>query len=116
MWRGGTQVQGVSIMERKSRRKGNACDKTTKDVPTEGASIPCKEKGTGRRKIVEEDRGRRGSMYDQATRSTARMEEEFNRRVKKEGRGALQKRYPRRGMTIRIGIVHKGNNSDICRV
>jgi len=49
-------------------------------------------------------------------RSAARMEEEFNRRVKKEGRRALWKRYPRKSTTIRIGIVHKGNDSNICRV
>ena len=55
-------------------------------------------------------------MHGQATRSAARIKKEFNRRVKEEGRGALWKRYPRRSMTIRIGIVHKGNDSDICRV
>ena len=55
-------------------------------------------------------------MRGQVTRSTARIEEKFNRRVKKEGRGALWKRRPRRSVTIRIGMVHKGNNSDICRV
>jgi len=33
-------------------------------------------------------------------RSTARMEEELSRRVKKESRGALQKRYPGRGIII----------------
>jgi len=49
-------------------------------------------------------------------RSTARMEEEFNKRVKEKGRGALWKRRPRRDMIIRIGMVHKGNDSDICRV
>ena len=55
-------------------------------------------------------------MRSQVMISTARMEEKFNRRVKKEGRGVLWKRCPRRSVTIRIGIVHKGNNSDICRV
>jgi len=55
-------------------------------------------------------------LHGQATRSAARMKEKFNRRVKEESRGALWKRCPRRSATIRIGIVHKGNDSDICRV
>jgi len=102
-------------MERKSRREGGACSKATKGTPTEGVGIPCKEKGVGRRKKVEKGGGRRDNVHGQATRSTARMEEEFNKRVKEESRGALWKRRPRRGMTIRIGIVHKGNDSDICK-
>jgi len=53
-------------------------------------------------------------MHGQVMRSAVRMEEEFSRRVKKEGRGALRKRYPRRGMIIRIWMVYKGNDSDIC--
>jgi len=103
-------------MERKSRRKDGTYDKATEDAPTEGASIPYKGKGTGKRKKVEEGGGRRGCARGQATRSTARIEEEFNRRVKKESRGVLWKRHPKRGTTIRIGMVHKRNDSDICRV
>ena len=96
-------MQSVSIMEEEgmSGRK---------------ASTPCKGKSTEDREKVEEGRGRKGSVHGQAMRSAARIEEEFNRRVKKEGRGALWKRRPRRDMIIRIGMVHKGNDSDICRV
>jgi len=32
-------------------------------------------------------------MHGQATRSTARIEEEFGKRVKEESRGALWQRY-----------------------
>ena len=80
------------------------------------ASMPCKGKSTGDKEKVEKGRERKGGMHGQAMRSAARMEEEFNRRVKKESRGALWERRPRRGAIIRIGMVHKGNNSDICRV
>ena len=106
----------MSIIKRKSKRKGGVYSKATKGTPTERAGTSCKEKGTERRKKVKEGRERRGSVHGQATRSAARIEEEFNRRVKEEGRGALWKRHPRRDVTIRIGMVHKGNDSDICRV
>ena len=53
------------------------------------ASVPCKGKSTGDKEKVEEGRERKGGMHGQAMRSAARMEEEFNRRVKKEDRGAL---------------------------
>jgi len=76
-------------MKRKSKRKGDMCGKATKSTSTEGAGAPCKRKGTGKRKKVKESGGRRGSARGQATRSTTRIEEEFNRRVKKEGRGVL---------------------------
>ena len=69
--------------------KGGTCSKTAKGTLTEEASMPCKGRSTGRRKIVEEDRGRGSSICDQATRSTARMEEEFSRGVEEESRGVL---------------------------
>jgi len=80
------------------------------------AGVPCKGKSAGDREEVKKSRGKKSNMHGQATRSTARIEKEFNKRVKEEGRGALWKRYPRRGMIIRIGMVHKRNNSDICKV
>jgi len=52
--------------------KGGACGEATKGTPTEGAGAPCKGKSTGRRKKVEEDRGRRSGMCGQAMRSAAR--------------------------------------------
>ena len=100
--------------ERKSRKKGSTCGKTTKSTPTKGAGAPCKGKGIGRRKKVEKGRERRGSIHGQAMRSAVRMEKEFSRRVKKEGRGALWKRYSRRGIIIRIWMVYKENDSNIC--
>jgi len=103
VWRGRAQMQRVSVIEEEeiSRRR---------------AGVLYKGKSIGDREKVEEGRERKGGMHSQAMRSAARMEEEFNRRVKEEGRGALWERRPRRGAIIRIGIVHKGNDSDICRV
>jgi len=42
-----------------------------------------------RRKKVEESKERRGGMHGQATRSIARVEEEFSRRAKEKSRGTL---------------------------
>jgi len=62
---------------------------STKGIPTEGASTPCKGKGAGKRKKVEESRGKRDSAHGQAIRSAAKVEKEFGGRVEKESRGAL---------------------------
>jgi len=94
-------------------RKGGVCGKATKGAPIEEASMPCKGKGTGSRKKVEESRRGRGSMRGQATRSAARVEEELSRRAKKKSRGTLWKRCPRRGAIIRTRIVYKGSSSVI---
>jgi len=68
----------VSVIE--EGRKGSMCDKVTKGAP-------CKGKGIGRRKKVEEDRERRSSMRGQATKSTARD----RRSVEKESSDRDQK-------------------------
>jgi len=103
VWRGRAQMQRVSVMEEE-------------EMSGRRAGMPCKGKSAGDREKVEEGREKKGGMHGQAMRSAARMEEEFNRRVKEEGRGTLWKRRPRRGAIIRIGMVHKRNDSDICRV
>jgi len=54
------------------KRKDSTCGKTTKGAPIGGAGVPCKGKGTERRKKIEENRERRGGVCGQATRSTAR--------------------------------------------
>jgi len=43
-------------------------------------------------------------------RSTARIEE-LSRRAKEESRGALRKRYPRKGAIIRDRVNDSGSNS-----
>jgi len=60
----------VSIIGEKE--KGGVCSKATKSAPTERASVPCKGKSVGRRKKVEEDRGKRSSVRGQATKSAAK--------------------------------------------
>ena len=77
----------MPIIEEKG--KGGVCGKATKGTPTEGASMPCKGKSTGRRKKVKESKGRRGSMYGQAMRSAARVEEELSKRAKEKSRRTL---------------------------
>jgi len=74
---------------------------------------PCKGKGTGRRKKVEESRGGRGSICGQTTRSAARMEEKLNRRAEKERGGALQQRGARRSTVTRVRVVYSGDDSDL---
>jgi len=44
-------------------------------------------------------------------RSAARIEEELDRRAKKEGRRALWKRRPKRDTTIRVGVDDKRDSS-----
>jgi len=46
------------------KEKGSACDKTTKGVAREEASMPYKGKSTGKREEVEESREKRGGMCD----------------------------------------------------
>jgi len=93
--------------------KGSACGKATKGTARGKTGIPYKGKSAGRRKKVKEGRRRRGSAHDQATRSTARVEEELSRRAKKKGKETLWKRCPRRGMIIRTKMVYKGSSSVI---
>ena len=50
-------------------------------------------------------------------RSTTReIEEELNRRAEKESGGALWQKSATRSKAIRVRIVHKESNSDICTV
>ena len=46
-------------------------------------------------------------------RSTARREEELDGRAKKESRGALWKKRPKRGTIIRVGVDGRRNSSVI---
>jgi len=66
----------VSIIGKEG--KGSICSKATKSIPTEGTSMPCKGKSSGRRKEVEEDKERKSNMHGQATRSAARVEEKLS--------------------------------------
>jgi len=88
---------------------------TGKSAPTEKeeAGVPNKGRSTGRRKEVEESRGRRGSTCGQAMRNTAKMEEELDKRAKEESGGALQKRSTRGSTVARIGIVYPRDDSDL---
>ena len=74
------------------------------------------DRSTGRRKKVVESRGREGSTHGQAMRDIARIEEKFSGRVKEESRGALWQRSARESIPIRIRMVHKRSDSDVCAV
>jgi len=91
--------------------KDGAYGKAMKGAPTEGTGMLCKRKGAGKRKKVEKSRGRRSSICGQAMRSTAKVEEKLSRRVKKESRGALWKRCPRRGAIMGSRIVYERSSS-----
>jgi len=91
--------------------KGSMCGKAIKGAPTEGTSMLCEGKSTGRRKKIEKSKGRRDGICGQATRSTARVEEELSRRAKEKSRGTLWKRCPRKGMITRTRIVYEGSSS-----
>ena len=93
--------------------KSGTCSKVTKGTPTEGASVPCKGKSTGRRKKIKESKGGGGSACSQATRSTVRMEEKLNREAEEESRRVLWQRGARRSTVARIRVVHPGNNSNL---
>jgi len=88
-----TQMQGVSSLEKGreegKREESSACDKPTKGTIKREASTLYKEKSTKRRKKVKKDKGKRGSMRNQATKDAIRVEEEFASRVEKESRGVL---------------------------
>ena len=77
-------MQRVSIMGEK--KESNAYGKAIKGTAKEEAGVPYK--GRSIRKKVEEGR-REGSARGQATRSTARIEEKFGRRIEEESRGTL---------------------------
>jgi len=70
-------------------------------------------KGAGRRKKVEESRGRRSGAGGQATRSTARLVRELCRRAKEKSREALWKRRSKEGVTIRVRMDDRRNSSVI---
>jgi len=72
-------------------------------APQEGKSAP-------RRKETEDDGRRKGSVPCKG-RSAARIEEELDRRAKKEGRGALWKRRPKRGAIIRVRVDNRRDSS-----
>jgi len=101
----------VTEEERKSSRKGSACDKATKDTPTGEAGAPCKGKSAEGRETVKKSRGGKGSMHDKTMRSTARMEKEFSSRVKEASKGALWQRCARKSMPTRTRVVHRGSSS-----
>jgi len=44
------------------------------------------------------------------------MEEELNRRAEKESRGALWQRDTTRSKAIRVRVVHRESDSNICAV
>ena len=92
------------------------CGEATKGAPTEGASAPYKGRSTGRRKKVEENRGKESSTHGQATRSAVRVEKKFSGRGKKESREALWQRGARGSMPTGTRIVHREGNSDIHKV
>jgi len=69
-------------------------------------------KGAPRREEAEEN-GRRKSGMPCKRRSAARMEEELNGRAKREGRGALWKKCPKRGATIGVGVDDRRDSSII---
>jgi len=91
--------------------KGSMCGKAIKGALTEGASMLCEGKSAGRRKKIEKSRGRRDGICGQATRSTARVEEELSRRAKEKSRGILWKRCPRKGTITKTRIVYEGSSS-----
>jgi len=93
--------------------KGGACGKATKSTPTEGTGMPCKGKSAGRRKKVEESRGKGGGMRGQAMRSAVRMEGKLNRGAEEESGRALQQQGARRSTVARIGVVYPRNDSNL---
>ena len=107
-------MQRVSVIG--EEEKDSICSEAAKGAPTEEAGAPCKGKSTGRRKKVEEDGERRGSMCGQATRSTARVEKEFGGKVEKKSKETLWQRSAGGSISTRVRIVHRESNSDICVV
>ena len=76
--------------------------------------MPYKGRSIGKK--VKEDKGRKGSMYGQATKSTARVEKELSSRIEKEDKGTLWKRSARRNIHTRIRVMHGGCSSNIYAV
>jgi len=89
-------------------------------MPQWGKGVPRREetstshqgKGAGRREETKENRRKKGGVSYKG-KSAARIEEELNGRAKEEGRGALRKRYPRRGTTIRNRMDNQRDSSII---
>ena len=77
----------MSIIEEKG--KGGTYSKATKSTLTEGTGMPCKGRSAEKRKKVEESRERGNSACGQATKSIARVEEEFGSKVEEKSRGTL---------------------------
>ena len=96
------------------KEESDMCGKTTKGIAKGKASVPYKGRSTG--KEVKEGRKGEGSTHGQATRSAARMEEEFNGRIEEESGRTLWQRSARGSMPTGVRIVHRGGNSDICAV
>ena len=67
----------------------------------------------GRRKKVEESKGRGGGAHGQAMRSAARMEKKLNRGAEEENGRALWQRGARRSTVARIGVVYPRNDSNL---
>jgi len=116
------RVEVIEVECFKCGEKGHKCrkcplwvrkesGKATKGAARRETSMSCEERSAGKK--VEEDRGRRGSTHSQAMRGTARVEEEFSSRVKKESGGALWQGGARRSTPTRVRIVYKRSNSDI---
>ena len=97
-------MQRVPTME--ADEEGGACGNATKDTAREEAGMPCKGRSAG--KEVEEDGTGGDGARGQATKSIARMEEEFSRRIEEEGRGALWERRSRRGAIMGARLVYEG--------
>jgi len=105
-------MQGVSIVDEKG--ESGICGKATKGTAKGEAGISCKGRSAGKK--VEEGKRGGGGTCDQATRSTARMEEEFGRRIEKESKGTLWQRSTRESMPTRVRVVYGESNSNICAV
>jgi len=81
------------------------CGKAIKGTAREEAGMPCKGKGTGRRKEVEKSRGERSGMRGQTTRSTAkRMEKELVGELEKESRVILWTNSATRYKIVGVGM------------
>ena len=105
-------MQEVSIMSKEG--ESGACDKATKGIAKGEASTPCKGRSIGKK--VEKNRREGDGMCDQATRSTARIKEEFSGRIGEKSRGTLWQRSTRRSMPTGVRMVYRGSNSNVCAV
>jgi len=96
------------------KKESNAYGKAIKDTAKEEAGMSYK--GRSIRKKVEEGRRGGGGTRGLAMRSTARIEEEFGRRIEKESRGTSWQRSARESTPTGVRMVHGGSNSDVCAV